>query len=169
MLPTPEQIGLPTHNRKALRKSLPPTPVLPNSNPFWHRASGKASSSTSAPEENAGKLPPNLGLIYAIARKELETDKDKETKKIKEHEEPHQVAIRCIAGLYGISPDSPIAIVLGKRIIRANPVSWQKKKAPPAPISFLIVALGLLLGAGIGWLLSFGSVTLKLPNLLFLH
>ncbi|HNS95579.1 MAG TPA: hypothetical protein PLJ27_22035 [Polyangiaceae bacterium] len=79
------------------------------------------------------------------------------------------MAIRCIAGLYGISPDSPIAIVLGKRIIRANPVSWQKKKAPPAPISFLIVALGLLLGAGIGWLLSFGSVTLKLPNLLFLH
>ena len=119
-------------------------------------------------EEEAGKLPPNLGLIYAVARKEHQIEKD-DPKKTKDRDkssyDPNTVAIRCMAGLFGVQPESPIALVLGKRLIRSNPVGWQQKRAPPAPISVLIVALGLLIGAGIGWLLSFGYVELKLPFL----
>jgi hypothetical protein len=116
--------------------------------------------------EDAGKLPPNLGLIYALAHKESVTDKV--PGKTEDPYDPNLVAIRCMAGVCGLPVESPIAVVLGKRIIRSNPVAWQKKKAPPAPISILIVALGLLLGAGIGWLLSFGYVTFKLPTIPFL-
>jgi hypothetical protein len=118
--------------------------------------------------EDAGKLPPNLGLIYALAHKESGGDKTPGKSETSDPYDPNLVAIRCMAGVCGLPADSPIAVVLGKRITRSNPVAWQKKKAPPAPISILIVALGLLLGAGIGWLLSFGYVTFKLPTLPFL-
>lgn len=122
-------------------------------------------------EEEAGKLPPNLGLIYALAHKEhnveAEAGKAGAKKKDKDDYDANVVAIRCMAGLFGVPPESPIALVLGKRLIRSNPVSWQKKKAPPAHISVLIVALGLAIGAGIGWLLSFGYVTFNLPSLPF--
>jgi hypothetical protein len=115
--------------------------------------------------EDAGKLPPNLGLIYALAHKESVVEKVPAKTETSDPYDPNLVAIRCMAGVCGLPVDSPIAVVLGKRITRSNPVAWQKKKAPPAPISILIVALGLLLGAGIGWLLSFGYVTFKLPTI----
>jgi hypothetical protein len=110
--------------------------------------------------EAAGRLPPNLGLVYALARKETGVAKE-------EHYEPNGAAIQCMAGLFGIPKESPIALVLGKRLLRSNPVAWQKAPAPPTHISLFIVALGLLLGAGIGWLLSFGYVTFRLPSLPF--
>ena len=110
----------------------------------------------------AGRLPPNLGLVYALARKETGVSKE-------EGYEPNVAAIQCMAGLFGIPKESPIALVLGKRLLRSNPVGWQKAPAPPTHISLFIVALGLAIGAGIGWLLSFGYVTFRLPTLPFLH
>ncbi len=106
--------------------------------------------------EDAKKLPPNLGLVYALAHKELNAETTDE------NYEPNLAAIQCMAHLFGVPADSPYALVLGKRIIRSNPVSWQKKKAPPAHISVLIVALGLLFGAGIGLVASYGQFTFKL-------
>lgn len=123
-------------------------------------------------EQDAGRLPPNLGLLYALAYKEhhLETESQTKSPKSKDKDayDANAVAIRCMAGLFGVPHESPIALVLGKRLIRSNPVGWQKKKAPSAPISVLIVALGLMIGAGIGWLLSFGYVTFRLPSIPFL-
>jgi hypothetical protein len=174
----------PSSRRRSLPRDIPMTsegggrvitsldPRVQELEPLVAEANWEAVLRALGTEEEAGKLPPNLGLIYALAHKEhnVETQADKAGAKKKEKSayDANVVAIRCMAGLFGVPPESPIALVLGKRLIRSNPVGWQKKKAPPAHISVLIVALGLAIGAGIGWLLSFGYVTFKLPSLPFL-
>lgn len=170
----------PSSRRRALPADVPPTaptggrvvtaadPRIAELEPLVATANWEAVLSALGSEEEAGKLPPNLGLIYAVAHKEYQIEKEDEAgnkDRDKSGYEPNAVAIRCMAGIFGVAPESPIALVLGKRLMRSNPVSWQKKKAPPASISVLIVALGLIIGAGIGWLLSFGYVEFKLPFL----
>ena len=103
------------------------------------------------PADQAGRLPPNLGLLYAIARKEKETSADKTS-------DATDLAIRCAAGLLGVAPDSPLALVVAKRIVRKNPVSWQKAPAPPASVSALIMLTALAIGSAIGWLVATGRV-----------
>jgi hypothetical protein len=98
---------------------------------------------------DAGKLPPNLGLIAALAHSEsLEEG----------HAEAAQVAIRCMAALLGVSEDSSVARVLARRILRKNPVRLRDRKAPPARVSILIMVLTLLVGGGVGWIVSAGSL-----------
>lgn len=174
----------PSSRRRPLPRDIPMTsesggrvitsldPRVQELEPLVAEANWEAVLRTLGTEDEAGNLPPNLGLLYALAHKEynVETEVGKagEKKNDKSDYDANVVAIRCMAGLFGVPPESPIALVLGKRLIRSNPVGWQKKKAPPAHISVLIVALGLAIGAGIGWLLSFGYVTFKLPSLPFL-
>jgi hypothetical protein len=98
--------------------------------------------------DDVGKLPPNLGLVAALAHNENAKEGDPAAAAI---------AIRCMAGLLGVSDDSPIARVLARRMLRKNPVKLRDRRAPPAKTSLLIVLLTLVLGGGVGWLASIGS------------
>jgi len=107
------------------------------------------------PANEAGKLPPNLGLIYAIARKEKETTESKGS-------EATELAIRCAAGLLGVAPDSPVALLVAKRIVRKNPVAWQKAPAPRATVSAIIILVAVVIGGLIGWLVATGRLQVRL-------
>lgn len=100
------------------------------------------------PMSDVGKLPPNLGLLAALAHNETKKDGDPDAV---------ATAIRCMAGLLGVADDSPIARVLARRMLRKNPVKLSERKAPPARTSMLIVLATLVGGGGIGWLASEGS------------
>ena len=100
------------------------------------------------PMSDVGKLPPNLGLLAALAHNETKKDGDPDAV---------PTAIRCMAGLLGVNEDSPIARVLARRMLRKNPVKLSERKAPPARTSILIVLATLVGGGGIGWLASDGS------------
>ena len=100
------------------------------------------------PMSDVGKLPPNLGLLAALAHNESTKDGDPDAV---------TTAIRCMAGLLGVAEDSPIARVLARRMLRKNPVKLSERKAPPAKTSLLIVLATLVGGGGVGWLASEGS------------
>jgi hypothetical protein len=97
---------------------------------------------------DVGKLPPNLGLLAALAHNENAKDCGPDAA---------AAAIRCMAGLLGVSDDSPIARVLARRMLRKNPVKLSERQAPPARTSFLIVLITLALGGGVGFVASAGS------------
>ncbi len=97
---------------------------------------------------DVGKLPPNLGLLAALAHNENAKDGDPDAA---------AAAIRCMASLLGVSEDSPIARVLARRMLRKNPVKLSERQAPPARTSFLIVLITLALGGGVGFVASAGS------------
>lgn len=100
--------------------------------------------------EEIGKLPPNLGLVAALAN--VEGSKEASPEAI-------TTAIRCMAGLLGVREDSPLARVLARRMLRKNPTAlFSDRQAPPARTSFLIVVLTLVVGGGVGFLLSGGSL-----------
>lgn len=98
--------------------------------------------------EEIGKLPPNLGLVAALA--DVEGSKEASSETI-------TTAIRCMAGLLGVGEDSPIARVLARRMLRKNPTRFSERKAPPAKTSLLIVLVTLVVGGGVGFVLSVGS------------
>lgn len=98
--------------------------------------------------DEIGKLPPNLGLVAALA--DVEGSKEASSETI-------TTAIRCMAGLLGVSEESPIARVLARRMLRKNPTRFSERKAPPAKTSFLIVLVTLVVGGGVGFVLSVGS------------
>lgn len=94
------------------------------------------------PKDKVGFLPPTLGLIYAVAEREVGPAESATA--------ANEMAIRCVAGLLGVSATSEIALVLGKRLVRKNPAAWRARPAPPARVSIPIVIVGLLLGAAVG-------------------
>ncbi len=100
------------------------------------------------PMDDVGKLPPNLGLLAALAHNEVAKDGNPDAA---------AAAIRCMAGLLGVDDDSPIARVLARRMLRKNPVKLSERQAPPARTSFLIVVITLVLGGGVGFVASAGS------------
>jgi hypothetical protein len=103
---------------------------------------------------DAARLPPNLGLLCALAHAESEADAPGAS----------ALAIQCMAAIYGIPADSRLALVLAKRLLRKNPVAWSQRRAPPARISLLIIFITLVLGAAVGWLLTSGIVKIRLPG-----
>jgi hypothetical protein len=107
----------------------------------WRTAAAKL-----GPLEDAGKLPPNLGLIAAIAHNESTPEGSPEARAL---------AIRCTAGLLGMPAESELARILARRILRkAAPVRLHERPAPPARQSAIIVASVVALGAALGWFLS---------------
>ncbi len=150
---------IPAHIRAKVEPARPTTPrvVTINDPRIAELEAALATSdwdhviSALGPPDAAGNLPPNLGLIYAVAMKEKERGDQSGA-------ELTELAIRCSAGLFGVEPTSPIALVLAKRLLRKNPVAWQKKPAPPPTVSILIIVIGLIVGGAIGWLISFGYI-----------
>ena len=108
----------------------------------------KAIAEKLGPVEEAGKLPPNLGLLAALAHNEATADGDPAAR---------ELSFRCVAALVGMSEDSEIVRVLARRLLRKNPVRFRERKAPPARTSALIVFIVLAVGAGVGWFLSSGT------------
>lgn len=109
-----------------------------------------------APDQ-AGKLPPNLGLVYAIARKEKEASGKAEGKI-----DATDLAIRCTAGILNVPADSALALVIAKRLVRSNPVAWQQRPAPPARVSAFIMLIALVIGGLVGWLVATGRLHVRL-------
>jgi len=123
----------------------------------WHTVIETLGSS-----ESVSALPPALGLIHAIAQKEAEVPISEADR---DRTDPTRMAIRSMAALLGVSETSPLALILAKRLLRSNPVSWRKRKAPPIGTSILIVIVGLLLGLAAGYVISVGYVQINLPGL----
>lgn len=97
------------------------------------------------------KLPPNLGLLWAIARREKMNPDDPNVAAVT------AVATRCVAAVLGVHETNSIAPMFAKRILRRNPVSWAKTPAPSPWVSAFIMVAALVVGSGIGWILSGGQ------------
>ncbi|HEX2677470.1 MAG TPA: hypothetical protein VHM19_12540 [Polyangiales bacterium] len=111
----------------------------------WHEL--RALLETKAPEP--AQLPPTLALLYSIAVKEDAASEDTtQTRRV----DVDLLGIRAMADLLGISEQSPSALLLAKRMLRRRPLEWNQK--PPRRISFLVVAIALLVGIGAGFFIS---------------
>jgi len=106
----------------------------------WKTAAAKL-----GPLEEAGKLPPNLGLIAAIAYNESTPEGSAEARAL---------AVRCTAGLLGMPAESEVARILARRLLRKAVVRLHERPAPPPRKSALIVVVVLAFGGGLGWFLS---------------
>jgi hypothetical protein len=101
--------------------------------------------------EDPSKLPPNMGLLWAVARREKMNPDDPGVAAVT------GVAVRCAASILNVDESSAIAQMLAKRILRRNPVSWAKQPAPSPWVSAFIMIAALVVGSGIGWILSGGQ------------
>ena len=101
--------------------------------------------------EDPSKLPPNLGLLWAIARREKLNPDDPNVAAVT------AVATRCAAAMLGVHETNSIAPMVAKRLLRRNPVSWAKTPAPSPWVSAFIMIAALVVGSGIGWILSGGQ------------
>jgi hypothetical protein len=102
-------------------------------------------------DEAAKRLPPALGLLWAIAQKEREAHVATAKRGVTE------LAIASTAALFGVEPTSELALVVAKRALRTNP-TWRQTPAPPARVSAIIMLLAAVLGTAIGWFASAGYV-----------
>ncbi len=108
------------------------------------------------PADQAGKLPPTLGLVYALARSESAAASDKGASAA------HEMSIRCMAALFSVPAGSPIALVLAKRLLRKNPAAWRTKPAPKTSVSILIMVIALLIGAAIAAYFNRGALGIRI-------
>jgi hypothetical protein len=98
--------------------------------------------------EDAEKLPANLGLIWALARKETLPPDDRSASAVT------KLAVRSAASLLGVADKSDLALLIAKRLLRKNPGSWRQAPAPSTGISIFIMVVALVVGSAIGLLLS---------------
>jgi len=97
-----------------------------------------------APEPGAlDQLPPTLALVYAVALKEsAPSARDADRR-----------AIGAVADILGISRESALALVLGKRLTRRR--NWGETPAPSKTVSAVVVTGGLAIGGLVGWLITY--------------
>jgi hypothetical protein len=100
--------------------------------------------------EDAGRLPPTLGLIAAVAHSETAGEEGAPG--------ASELAIRCMASLFAVGNDSPIGRVLAKRLLRKNPRGTAPSSAPRAGSYATIVFVVLAAVAIFGWLLFTGYI-----------
>jgi hypothetical protein len=101
------------------------------------------------PTARAKRMPPMHRLVYALAQKELGVEEQGNAL--------NQLAIKSIAELLNVEPDSQAAVIIAKRLLR-NQASWRERKAPPAPARLAIIVIGITLGIVAGWMAGPGSV-----------
>ncbi|MBI4704426.1 MAG: hypothetical protein HY744_25265 [Deltaproteobacteria bacterium] len=105
------------------------------------------------PPERAEKLPAKLALLYAAARAEAGGAESMT--------DANFMAIRSVAALLGVSPESRTALVVAKRIMRRSPAAWGRRPAPKAPLRMALVIIALTLGIVGGWLAGPNGIRLK--------
>jgi hypothetical protein len=92
---------------------------------------------------------PELRLLAIVAQREsLKGDRKQEAARLT------QEAISAVAELLHVPPASPTALVIGKRLLRKNPVWSSPKQQPTARMSLGVLIGGLAAGAGVGWLVT---------------
>lgn len=94
--------------------------------------------------EDENGLPPELALLYALASHELGDDEV----------DGIRLAIDAMAVLVGAPCESPITVLLAKRLLRRGRPGIGRRPAPRWPLSLLIAVLGIALGAAVGWLVT---------------
>jgi hypothetical protein len=104
------------------------------------------------PQDREAELPPALGLVYALARREAAGDEAAPG--------ATALAIRSMAALLGVPPESAAALVLAKRLLRQNPATWRTRPAPRATVSVAIVVIGVALGIAAGSFLNLSAFKL---------
>ncbi len=104
--------------------------------------------------EDAGRLPPTLGLIAAIAHSESAGEDGSP--------DASELAIRCMASLFAVGNGSPIGRVLAKRMLRKNPRISPQQSAPQTRASVAIVFIVLVAVAVVGSLVATG--TIRIPH-----
>lgn len=107
------------------------------------------------PLEDAARLPPSLGLINAVAHIEGASAQAAAP-------EAHALAIRSMATIFGVAPESRLAILFAKRLTRRPAVSFRERPAPPPRVSFLIIAVTFVVALALGWVLTSGVVRFHL-------
>jgi hypothetical protein len=125
--------------------TITPDPRVAQIEPLVARNDWKLVAGVLGPIEDAEKLPPNLGLVAAVAHNELAPEGNADARK---------VANRSMAALLGMAPDSEVVQVVTGRLLRKNPIAFRKRPAPPAKTSMLIVFAVLMLGSAAGWFLA---------------
>ncbi|HEX6245611.1 MAG TPA: hypothetical protein VFZ61_32025 [Polyangiales bacterium] len=92
---------------------------------------------------------PELRLLAIVAKREsLKGDKKQEAARLT------QEAISAVAELLHVPPASPTALVIGKRLLRKNPLWSSPKQQPTTGMSLGVLIGGLAAGAGVGWLVT---------------
>lgn len=129
-------------------------PRLEQLEPLLARSEWASVGKLLGPDDAAAKLPPNVGLLYALARVEMAGNEGAQAMT--------EMAIRCVAGLLGVAPQSPTALLVAKRLLRRNPVSWQQRPAPSTRTSLWLIVIVIAIGAGIGWILASPSLHIRL-------
>ncbi len=130
-----------------------PLPTLHDVEPLLAKGNYQGLCELLGPLDRAEQLSPALALLYATARKETVSPEG--------DEDVNPLAIRSVASLLDVSEDSRTALMVAKRILRKNPVIWQKRKAPGAPARVFLILFGLAIGIIGGWLAGPGTVQLK--------
>lgn len=124
--------------------------------PLVERNDWKAITQKLGAVEDAGKLPPNLGLIAALAHNEMAKDGSVDAR---------NVAVRSMAALLGLPAENEVARVLARRLLRKAPTGI-RRPAPPPKTSFFIAAVVVVLGGALGWFLSSSMGTRLLHELI---
>ncbi len=104
-----------------------------------------------AGEDQGKTLSPAFTLLYAIALKE-DASSQESAHGTRHGVDAEALGIAAVSELLSIPPHSATALVIAKRTLRRRPLEWTRKASGRA--SFFFVLLALLLGAGVGTLLS---------------
>jgi hypothetical protein len=94
-------------------------------------------------------LSPELRLLAVVAQRETLSANEKQ-----DGARLTQEAIAVVAELLNVPPASPMALVIGKRLLRKNPAGWANRKQPSAGMSVGVLLGGIAAGAGVGWLVT---------------
>jgi hypothetical protein len=124
------------------RSSIPSDPRLASVEPLLQRGDWARICEVLGPPERAAQLPPTLGLLFAIARKEVAGEASAG--------DADALAIRSVAAVLGVGVASETALVVAKRALRRNPSTWRTVPAPKAGTSILFILVALAIGAAIG-------------------
>ncbi|MBW2452911.1 MAG: hypothetical protein JRI68_00275 [Deltaproteobacteria bacterium] len=128
-------------------------PTLHDVEPLLAKGNYQGICDLLGPLERAEQLDPASALLYATAHKEVGSADSEE--------DVNPLAIRSVASLLEVSATSRTALMVAKRVLRKNPVIWQKRKAPGAPARVFMIIFGLAIGIIGGWLAGPGTVQLQ--------
>ncbi len=126
-------------------------PRLEELEPMIGRGDWGAIAAKLGPFDNAGALPPQLGLIYAIAENEVQLIPRGGRA---ETNNATDLALRCVASMCNVPEQSGFALVIAKRLLRKNPTTLRGQVVVPAarksPSPVLLIVM-LVVGAALGW------------------
>jgi hypothetical protein len=94
------------------------------------------------------ELTPLLTLIRLIARREIDPSSDAQARHAAAHE-----ATSAVATLLGVTDESPLALVVAKRLLRKNPRDLRSRHASTG-VSVGIIVAGVVIGVGLGFVLT---------------